>query len=73
MKIEKGEDMHGLFCFNLITEGNTYMVAATTQVERSKWMEVLGRICTVLVRMSSRKIKIFYKRQSPYYFPFWHN
>ncbi|CAB4010753.1 FERM, ARHGEF and pleckstrin domain-containing 2 isoform X2, partial [Paramuricea clavata] len=42
MKIEKGEDMHGLFCFNLITEDNTYMVAATTQVERSKWMEDLN-------------------------------
>jgi hypothetical protein len=46
-QIEKGEDMHGLFCFNLITEDDTYMVAATTQVERSKWMEVriLGKFC----------------------------
>lgn len=32
--------MHGLFCFNLVTEDKTYMVAATTEVERSKWMEV---------------------------------
>ncbi|XP_028405562.1 FERM, ARHGEF and pleckstrin domain-containing protein 1-like [Dendronephthya gigantea] len=42
MKIEKGEDMHGLFCFNLNTEDKTYMVAASTQVERSKWMEDLN-------------------------------
>jgi hypothetical protein len=36
--------MHGLFCFNLITDDNTYLVAATTQVERSKWMEVRDKL-----------------------------
>lgn len=40
VQIEKGEDMHGLYCFNIITEDKSYMVAATTVTERSKWMEV---------------------------------
>ncbi|XP_046851919.1 FERM, ARHGEF and pleckstrin domain-containing protein 2-like [Xenia sp. Carnegie-2017] len=42
VKIEKGDDMHGLFCFNLITEDKTYIVAATTLNERAKWMEDLN-------------------------------
>ena len=43
--------MHGLFCFDLITEDKTYMVAATTQVERSKWMEVRVKVVKVFLDM----------------------
>lgn len=32
--------MHGMHCFTLNTDTKSYMIAAMSQVERSKWMEV---------------------------------
>ena len=40
LQVEEGEEMHGLQCFTLNTDKKSYMVAAMSQVERSKWMEV---------------------------------